>query len=104
MCLAQRQSCVHSLLALVSQLESSLGTLTANLNSGDSSPLRSVLMLLHGKVGSLCFEGLVLDPIDVELSNKLAEELKLEGSMDEGMEIPLSVKEYLENGPFRVFP
>jgi len=37
------------------------------------------------------------------LSNKLAEELKLEGSMDEGMEIPLSVQEYLEKGPFKVY-
>jgi hypothetical protein len=36
------------------------------------------------------------------LSDKLAEELKLEGSMDEGMEIPQSIQEYLENGPFKV--
>jgi len=40
--------------------------------------------------------------IDKELSNKLAEELKLEGSMDEGLEIPPSIKEYLEKGPFKV--
>jgi hypothetical protein len=36
------------------------------------------------------------------LSNKLAEELKLEGSMDEGMEIPASIQDYLEKGPFKV--
>jgi len=42
------------------------------------------------------------ESIDVELSNKLAEELKLEGSMDEGMEIPLSIQEYLQKGPFKV--
>ena len=37
------------------------------------------------------------------MSNKLAEELKLEGSMDEGMEIPLTIQEYLEKGPFKVY-
>jgi len=43
-----------------------------------------------------------VESIDVELSNKLADELKLEGSMDEGMEIPPSIQEYLEKGPFKV--
>ena len=40
--------------------------------------------------------------LNEELSNKLAEELKLEGSMDEGMEIPASIQDYLEKGPFKV--
>lgn len=38
----------------------------------------------------------------MELSKKLADELGLEGSMDEGMEIPPSVQDYLEKGPFKV--
>jgi len=36
------------------------------------------------------------------LSKKLGEELKLEGNMGEGLEIPPSVSDYLENGPFKV--
>ena len=39
----------------------------------------------------------------MELSKKLADELSLEGSMDEGMEIPPSVQDYLEKGPFKVY-
>lgn len=70
--------------------------------SGDFSRLLSAHMLLLRKVCSLDFQDSFSDSIDVELSNKLAEELKLEGSMDEGMEIPLSVQEYLEKGPFKV--
>jgi hypothetical protein len=50
-----------------------------------------------------CSRGLlVLEPIDAELSKKLADELKLEGNMGEGLEIPASVSDYLENGPFKV--
>jgi hypothetical protein len=45
----------------------------------------------------------LLESIDAELSKKLGEELKLEGSMDEGIEIPPSIKEYLEKGPFMVY-
>jgi hypothetical protein len=46
-----------------------------------------------------------LEPIDAELSKKLAEELKLESGMDGGIEIPSTVTDYLENGPFKVnFP
>lgn len=44
-----------------------------------------------------------VEPIDAELSKKLGEELKLEGNMGEGLEIPASVTDYLENGPFKVF-
>lgn len=45
---------------------------------------------------------LIGESVEKELSSKLAEELKLEGSMDEGMEIPPSIQEYLEKGPFKV--
>jgi hypothetical protein len=38
------------------------------------------------------------------LSKKLGEELKLEGSVEDGMEIPPSIQEYLEKGPFKVLP
>jgi len=44
------------------------------------------------------------EPVDAELSKKLAEELKLEGNMGEGLEIPTSVSDYLENGPFKAIP
>jgi hypothetical protein len=43
-----------------------------------------------------------IEPIDAELSKKLAEELKLESGMDGGIEIPSTVTDYLENGPFKV--
>jgi hypothetical protein len=43
-----------------------------------------------------------VEPIDAELSKKLAEELKLESGMDGGIEIPSTVTDYLENGPFKV--
>jgi hypothetical protein len=36
------------------------------------------------------------------LSKKLAEELKLESGMEGGIEIPSTVTDYLENGPFKV--
>jgi len=59
-------------------------------------------MLLLRRVLYRFFKYLTRESIDVELSNKLAEELRLEGSMDEGMEIPPSIQEYLEKGPFKV--
>ena len=42
------------------------------------------------------------EPIDAELSKKLADELKLESGMEGGIEIPSTVSDYLENGPFKV--
>jgi len=51
----------------------------------------------------VCADGRT-DSIDAELSKKLGEELKLEGSVEDGMEIPPSIQEYLEKGPFKVSP
>jgi hypothetical protein len=48
-------------------------------------------------------EDIDIESVDTELSNKLGEELKLEATMDEGIAIPESIKEYLEKGPFRVY-
>jgi hypothetical protein len=36
------------------------------------------------------------------LSTKLAEELQVEATVDDRFEIPPSIKDYLENGPFKV--
>jgi hypothetical protein len=45
-----------------------------------------------------------VESVDEELSKKIAEELKLEATMDEGTAIPLSIQEYLQKGPFKVLP
>jgi hypothetical protein len=74
----------------------------AQLNQGDSNPLFLANSLLPLRVLSPQYFRLTSDSIDSELSAKLAEELKLEGSMDEGLEIPPSIQEYLEKGPFKV--
>jgi len=44
-----------------------------------------------------------VESVDKELSKKIAEELKLEATMDEGIAIPQSIQEYLQKGPFKVF-
>lgn len=43
-----------------------------------------------------------VDSIDVELSKKLGEELKLETNVEDGGEIPATIKDYLAQGPFKV--
>lgn len=40
--------------------------------------------------------------VDDELAAKLASELQLEKEMRDPEELPVSVKEYLDNGPFQV--
>lgn len=40
--------------------------------------------------------------VDEELSAKLESELAMEQEMKESSEVPVSVKEYLENGPFEI--
>ena len=40
--------------------------------------------------------------VDDELVAKLESELAMEQEMKENSEVPISVKEYLENGPFEI--
>lgn len=73
---------------------------------GHSSRLPSVHILRPKRVATQAQGWPVLtcciEPIDAELSKKLTEELKLESGMDGGIEIPSTVTDYLENGPFKV--
>jgi len=40
--------------------------------------------------------------VDDELASKLESEIAMEQEMRDNSEVPLSVKEYLENGPFEI--